>query len=155
MKKIIFLLTLAIFINSCGGEDELIKTKLEYSINGEIYKSIGYAYRYDDYESNKLKRYVYIIQSLKSEIIYIEAIDSTFQKNTFIFPEFKFKYSIIGESLKDYEAISGRFTILENKSGVITGEFGGAMLNKYDVSDTLRIENGSFEISLQTYKRTF
>lgn len=159
MKKITLLLLAVVLIStsfsSCR-DDEPKKTKLEYSINGVDSKSIAYAYRYDDYEENQLKRYVYVIQSLKSGIIYLESSDSTFDKSTFIFPEFKFSYSnISGNEPIHYNAISGRLTFLENNGEEIIGEFGGILVNQKDSKDTLKIDNGIFEISLQTFKRTF
>jgi hypothetical protein len=155
MKKVFLFFILLSTISCTDYPDVTITdTKLSYTINGENFTTTGYAQKYYDFKKSNLTKYTYLVYSL-SPVLYIEAIDSTMEKTTFIYPEFTLKYNNLGDSNKHYEAISGRFTILENKSGKITGEFGGTMLNKFDSNDTLKIDNGSFEITLQTYKRVF
>jgi len=156
MRKFIYLFLSLFFICSC--EVETSKNQLlDAKIDGQYYSFNGTAIKYTDYVNNQKEAYDYQIYNHDRHSFLLEAYDTTFTKVNFAFPDFIALYivELDGGQSKTYEAVSGQFRILGTEQGTLRGEFSFKAKNIQDVSDSVMITEGYFDIYLENHDRSF
>jgi hypothetical protein len=154
MKSILFLFIFFIIISSCSKEDN-DKRIIYVTINGEeISFSRGIAQKYLHVSEEVAIGYDYFVMNQENPHIYMIAYDSI-PRGRFVCPDnliakFSFIDSLNGLA-QNYTAISGSLEIIEETKKLIKGNFSFTMVGGMD-SDTLKLENGYFEITLERYK---
>lgn len=153
MKYLIFI-SIIIFFLSCEKQEDKIRI-LFAKVDGDSIAFTGYAYQYNDISNKQSVGYSYHIFNLESPKLYITAFDSTFESQNIIFSNLTSQY-VYNDSLgvsKNYFAIDGNFKLTKEQDGVLFGEFDFVLLNELNNLDTLKIEQGYFEISLEKHNR--
>lgn len=153
MKYLIFSILLISFI-SCE-EEKNNRSILSANVDSNSISFVGHAYRYSDIKNGIVFGLNYHIFNLESPVLYIEAYDSTLHESEFIYPLVTAKYSqsdSVGKSL-NYNSINGSLKITNENDGVLFGTFSFTLINIYDETDTLQIDNGYFEITLEENDR--
>lgn len=155
MKWLTFFIT-SILIFSCEKEQEKISI-LTATVAGEKISFIGNAHRYKDIRNDEPFGYDYHIFNLESPKLYIEVYDSSFSKHEFEFPDIdvKYVYNATNGAAKTYYGNSGNFKIIKEKEGVLFGEFKFILINKLDNTDTIHIDDGYYEITLEKNDRVW
>jgi hypothetical protein len=154
--KWIAIISVLFFLTSCEKDEE--KTKiLSANVNGKEIQFIGNAYRYNDLRNDKAFGYNYHLFNLQTPNIYIEAYDSSFVKTQFDFSNLKAKYAYNDSkgNSKSYDAINGDMSITKEENGVLFGNFRFIFINILDVTDTITVRDGYFEITLQKHDRVW
>jgi hypothetical protein len=156
MKKLLFLSLIITFILSCNEEPEKNKL-LDAKIDGQYYSFNGTAIKYTDYLNNQKEAYEYQVYNHDRHSFLLEAYDTTFTKVIFTFPDFIAQYivELDGGQSKTYEAVSGQFRILGTEQGNLRGEFNFKAKNIQDISDSVIITEGYFDIFMEYHDRTF
>ena len=156
MKKLPFLLFIVFFIFSCNKESSKNQL-LDAKIDGQYYSFNGSAVKYTDYINNRMEAYEYQVYNHDRHSFLLEAYDTTFAKVVFAFPDFSAQYivELDGGQSKTYQAVSGQFRILGTEQGNLRGEFNFKAKNILDVSDSVMITEGYFDIFLENHDRTF
>lgn len=155
MKYLMFILILISLI-SC--EKEKSKIRILYAfVEGDSVNFIGNAQRYTDLRQGAAFGLDYHIFNLESPALYIEAYDSSFVNDNFYYPKVKAKYSFMNSLGKavNYNSIDGKLKITDEKNGVLYGMFNFKLTNILDESDTLEIDKGYFEITLDESDRVW
>lgn len=150
MKRII-IFSLLVFLVSC--EKEAIKIRiLQANVDGENITLIGHAQRYEHTKYGAPFGIDYFIHNYETPNLYILTLtDSTFSKSQFYFPDdgvAKYACTDSNDVAKSYNAIDGYLHILKEEDRILFGDFNFTVVNIHDSIDTLRIEDGHFEISL-------
>jgi len=153
MKWLIFFIT-SMLIFSCDKEQEKISI-LNAIVAGEKISFTGNAHRYKDIRNDKPVGYDFHIFNLESPKLYIKVYDSSFSRHEFEFPdvEVKYVYNATNGAPKTYYGYSGILKITKEQEGVIFGEFKFILINKFDSTDTIYIDNGYYEITLEKNDR--
>jgi len=156
MKKRILFLSIIFFALSCQKEPEKNKL-LDAKIDGQYYSFNGSAVKYTDYVNSQKTGYEYQVYNHDRHSFLIEAYDDTFNKVVFPFPEFSAQYivELDGGQSKTYQAVSGQFRILGTENGNLRGDFYFKAKNILNVSDSVMISDGYFDICLENHDRTF
>lgn len=155
MKYLIFIIILASLF-SCEKEKSKIKI-LSAFVEGDSVNFIGNAQRYTDLKDGKAFGLNYHIFNLESPALYIEVYDSSFVDDDFNFPRVKAKYSFMDSLGKavNYNSINGRLKITNENNGILFGVFNFKLTNILDDTDTLQIDKGYFEITLDESDRVW
>ena len=153
MRCLIFAFLILSFV-SCEKEKEKIRI-LSACVGGDSLTFSCYAQRYRDVRNDTAFGFNYHIFNLESPMIYLEAYDSSFVEDYFVYPKVKAKYSFtnpFGKSV-NYNSINGSLKLTNEKNGILFGVFDFNLVNIVDITDTLKIEKGHFEITLDENDR--
>lgn len=139
---------------SCDKEKEKISI-LSADVEGESINLAGNAARYRDLKDEVPFGFGYYIWNLESPALFIEAYDSSYIENDFIYPVVKAKYSFMDSANRswNFTSIGGSLKITNERNGVLFGTFNFIFTNNLDETDTLKIDKGHFEITLDEYDR--
>jgi len=153
MKWITITLIFVLLV-SCEKDED--KTQiLMANVDGKEMHFIGNAYCYNDIRNDEAFGYNYHFFNLETPNIYIEAYDSSFVRTRFDFQNLKAKYAYKDSlgNLKSYDAINGELSILKEENGIILGNFRFIFTNILNSSDTIKLTDGYFEITLEKHDR--
>ena len=156
MKKIPVFLILFASLISCTEETPRSKL-LEYRIGTKTYSYDGVAKRYSDYKGSVKEGFDWHIFNHGQTSVYIQAYDSTFTENLFIYPDFEAVLTVElpdGNS-KTYKAVDGQFRITGQEMWDVLGDFHFKVKNIADPLDSLMITEGFYRIFLEDHNRYF
>lgn len=154
MRYLIFLTILATMF-SCKKEQRE-ERKFSANVDGKSVNFIGRAQVYEDTKDGELFRLYYRVYNLEFPYLLIEVYDSSLVAHDFNYPSCMAEYAYFCDSLgknRYYNSIDGNFKITKEKDGVLYGVFNFKLINKIDDKDTVKIDNGYFEITLERYGR--
>jgi hypothetical protein len=156
MNKLFFLSIIVFLVLSCSDEPEK-NHLLDAKIDGQYYSFKGTAVKFTDYINNKKEAYEFQVYNHDRHSFLLEAYDTTFVKLNFSFPDFSAQYivELDGGQSKTYQAVSGQFRILGTEQGNLRGDFSFKAKNILDVSDSVMITEGYFDIFLENHDRMF
>lgn len=145
-----------ISVLSCEKEKSKL-TELSVFVEGDSLNFICNGYRYTDMKDEIPFGFNYHIFNLDSPSLYIEAYDSSFVRDEFYYPKVTAKYAFIDSSgiAVNYHSVEGRLKITKEKKGVLYGTFNFKLTNNKNETDTLEIDKGYFELTLNEVNRVW
>jgi len=151
------LFILLFLLASCEVEENHVRI-FYFRIDGETVFLKGRAQLYTNYDVDTPFSTDYYIYNLETPQLHINTgLDSTMAAEYFDFPRVAAKYSFT-DSLNrawNYTSVEGNLEITDVSEGVLFGDFEFVLINNRVETDTIRLTDGHFEISLENLQRVW
>ncbi|MGD0341475.1 MAG: hypothetical protein ABSA76_07195 [Bacteroidales bacterium] len=147
MKRSIQLsVIISIILASCGSREVEKSRLLEFWKNGNYTSATGYAVKYTAYKNSVRKSFIWNIYGNGADTISMWVSDTTFKKNTYLYPAFSARYKT--SDSKTYNATAGQFSLQGLAEFDIVGDFKFTFKNVVNPNDSIMITEGYFRIYL-------